>query len=331
MTARSAATPVVGIYATGPGRVVAELLRQRLAAVTAVRPGGPLDEVATLVHLGLLGVPEGTGAAGRSDPARRRAATVGGTASLLAAARAAQVRRVVAVTSSWVCGPSTPGQLHGDDAAIAVPQESSHLADLVEVERLLERAGVEQTVVLRPAPVVGAGPDTLFAGQFAGARVLAVHGADVNWQFCDVRDLAEAVLLAVLGRVEGRVGVAPPGWLSQQEALTLTGSAAVDLPLPVIRATTNRLARLGLASLAPSDLAALTDSCLTASPRLAGAGWSARFGHGVALVEHLTQLRTAAADAADATGHPRRAATGAGALVAAAGSAALLRAVRRRR
>ncbi|MGH8837579.1 MAG: NAD-dependent epimerase/dehydratase family protein, partial [Actinomycetes bacterium] len=112
-----------------------------------------LSGVDTVVHLA-MDISVGAESAGRS------ALNVRGTQTVLTAAAAAGVRRVVLCTSAMVYGayPDNPVPLP-EDAPLRAQADGSLVRDLLEIERLAQRApkshpGLTVTV-LRPAMLVG--------------------------------------------------------------------------------------------------------------------------------------------------------------------------------
>ena len=110
-----------------------------------------------------------------SDARPRRAFNVRGAQTVLTAAAAGRVGRVVLVTSAMVYGarPDNPVPL-AEDAPLAVDTDSSVAGDLLEIEQLAHRSprtnpGMAVTVV-RPAALVGDDVDTLVTRHFEAPR-----------------------------------------------------------------------------------------------------------------------------------------------------------------
>ncbi|RKT02892.1 putative dehydrogenase [Streptomyces sp. 3211.6] len=138
------------------------------------------------------------------DEAGRWAASVEGTANVLAAARAAGVRRVVHLSTIDVYDPAVTGVLTEDSPARpGDPADREYEQQKLAAERLVVEAhgdGLE-TVVLQPGVVHGP-----WGGQWTTAQLRRPEGdftqlpADGGGGVCNavyVDDLAEAVLLAV--------------------------------------------------------------------------------------------------------------------------------------
>ena len=105
-----------------------------------------------------------------TDPAARTAYNVRGTQTVLTAAAAAGVHRVVLCTSAMVYGALPDNDVPlSEDAELRATAEATGVGDLLEIERLGRRAprahpGLNVTVV-RPAVLVG-GTDTALTRYF---------------------------------------------------------------------------------------------------------------------------------------------------------------------
>ncbi|MGY1437850.1 SDR family oxidoreductase [Streptomyces reniochalinae] len=356
---RAARTPTVAV--TGAAAGVGALLTERLAASEEIKQVIALDErrgevseaqwhtldvrdpaiadrlrgdgdpVDVVVHLALdLGL--------ETDPAARTAYNVRGTQTVLTAAAAAGVRRVVLCTSAMVYGALQDNDVPlSEEAELRATADATGVGDLLEIERLARRAprahpGLNVTVV-RPAVLVGAGTDTTLTRHFESPRLLVVAGSRPCWQFCHVDDLVTALEYAALERVEGEVAVGCDGWLEQEEIEQLTGMRRMELPSSVALGAASRLHRLGLTPSPAADLAYTMYPWVVSGSRLHDAGWRPRWTNEDVLAELLDEVagrhtvagrrlgRTEAATAAGA----------AGATVALIGTAALVRRARKRR
>ena len=284
-----------------------------------------LDGVQAVAHLAVELAPD-PDRGGQRQRNTRRAQTV------ITAAFAAGARQVTLVTSAMVYGalPDNPVPLTDDAPLRAVP-EASVLGDLLEIERMADRAarthrGLSVTV-LRPAIVLGLDGDGGMASLVEAPRLLHVRGTTPHWQFCHVADLAGAVEHSLLGAVSGPANVASDGWLSQQEVEDISGRRSLDLPERVAMATAERLHRLGITPAPPSELAYLMNPWVVDTARLKQAGWSPRYSNAEALRSHLTERGRARITRPGARG----ATAAAGAAVALVGTAALVRRARRKR
>ncbi len=273
-----------------------------------------------------------------TTPAERSALNVRGTQTVVTAAAAAGVGRVVVVTSAAVYGAlaDNPTPLP-EDAPLLAPPEGI-VADLLEIERLAEDArrvhpGLSVTVV-RPAALVGPGVDTLVTRHFASPRLLVIKEAEPTWQFCHVEDLASALVLAALGTVSGAVTVGCDGYLDQRRVETLSGMKRVEVPAALAFATAERLHRVGVTPAPASELAYVMHPLVVPSTALRAAGWSPEHDNESCLRVVLDEVHGEYSLAGRRIG--RRDATvagasAAGATVAILGAAAFVRAARRAR
>ncbi|MGP4114489.1 NAD-dependent epimerase/dehydratase family protein [Streptomyces sp. 4N509B] len=290
-------------------------------------PSGPVDVV---VHLALdLDL--------ASDPAARTALNVRGTQTVLTAAAAAGVRRVVLCTSAMVYGALPDNDVPlAEDAELRATEDASCVGDLMEIERLAERAprahpGLNVTV-LRPAVLVG-GMDTALTRYFESPRLLVVAGSRPRWQFCHVEDLVSALEFAALEKVEGELAVGCDGWLEQEEVEELSGIRRMELPSALAMGAAARLHRLGLTPSPAGDLAYTMHPWVVSGSRLHEAGWRPRWSNEEVLGELLAEVSGRHTVAGRRLGRKDAATTlgAAGATVALVGTAALVRRARRAR
>ncbi|WP_371498981.1 NAD-dependent epimerase/dehydratase family protein [Kitasatospora sp. NBC_00374] len=345
------------VAVTGAAGVLGERVAARLVASPAVRkvlavddrrgevPGAQwrvldirdpavaerLAGVDVVVHLAMdLGM--------ESDPRARSAYNVRGAQTVVTAAAAAGVHRVVLCTSAMVYGALADNEVPlAEDSELRATEEASLVGDLLEIERLARRAprahpGLQVTV-LRPAVVVGPGIDTVLTRHFEAPRLLVVAGSRPCWQFCHVDDLASALEYAALGLVEGEVTVGCDGWLEQEDVETLSGIRRMELPASLALGTAARLHRLGLTPAPAGDLAYTMYPWVVSGSRLHEAGWRPNFTNEEVLAELLAQVAGKHAVAGRRLGGKEAATSlgAAGATVALVGTAALVRRARRRR
>lgn len=290
-----------------------------------------LSGVDVVVHLAMdLGM--------ESDPRARSAYNVRGAQTVLTAAAAAGVPRVVLCTSAMVYGALADNEVPlAEDSELRATEEASLVGDLLEIERLARRAprahpGLQVTV-LRPAVVVGPGVDTVLTRHFEAPRLLVVAGSRPCWQFCHVDDLAAALEYAVLGLVEGEVTVGCDGWLEQEDVERLSGIRRMELPASLALGTAARLHRLGLTPAPAGDLAYTMYPWVVSGSRLHEAGWRPAHTNEEVLAELLAQVAGKHAVAGRRLGGKEAATSlgAAGATVALVGTAALVRRARKRR
>ena len=303
--------------------------------VTDVRDptlAGRLAGVDVVVHTDLDLAPE-------TDSRQRRTFNVRGAQTVLTAAAAGGVGRVVLVTSAMVYGarPDNPVPL-AEDAPLGADQDGSVVGDLLEIEQLAQRSvraqpGMAITVV-RPAALVGEGIDTLITRHFEAPRLLTVKGSAARWQFCHIDDLVSALELAAAGEVTGAFAVGSDGWLEPEQLEELTGLKRIELPAGLTFATAQRLYRAGITPAPVNDLHFVVYPWVVDCEALRAAGWHPSYDNAAAVGVLLDQRAGHHAVAGRRLGRKDAtitAAAGAGATVAVIGTAAIVRNARRRR
>ena len=273
-----------------------------------------------------------------SDARSRRAFNVRGAQTVLTAAAAGRVGRVVLVTSAMVYGarPDNPVPLP-EDTPLTADTDSSVAGDLLEIEQLARRSpranpGMAVTVV-RPAALVGQAVDTLVTRHFEAPRLLTVKGCAPRWQFCHVDDLISALEFTVGGGIDGDFAVGCDGWLEHDEVEQLSGLKSIELPARLTFGTAQRLHRVGVTPAPAIDLRYVVYPWVVDCAALRQAGWRPGFANQEVLRALLDQRqgRHALAGRRIARKEATITATAAGATVAVIGTAAIVRRARRRR
>ncbi|BBA99961.1 putative NAD-dependent epimerase/dehydratase [Actinacidiphila reveromycinica] len=271
-----------------------------------------------------------------SDAKARSAFNVRGTQTVLTAAAAAGVHRVVLCTSAMVYGAQADNDVPlAEDAPLRATSEASFVDDLLEIERLGRRAprahpGLNVTI-LRPAVLVG-DTDTALTRYFESPRLLVVAGSRPCWQFCHVDDLVSALEFAALEKVDGDMAVGCDGWLEQEEVEQLSGIRRMELPAAVAFGAASRLHRLGLTPSPAGDLAYTMHPWVVSGRKLYEAGWRPRWSNEQVLAELLAEVEGRNSVAGRRLGRKDATTLGAaGATVALIGAAAVVRSARRRR
>ena len=330
LTARLAHSPLVGrVVAIDDSRGDVSGVTWRIVDVRDPALAGRLSDVDVVVHTAVDYSPD-------SDARVRRAFNVRGAQTVLTAAAAGGVGRVVLVTSAMVYGarPDNPVPLP-ESAPLSVDSDESVVSDLVEIEHLAERSARAhlglQISIARPAALVGDGIDTLVTRHFEAPRLLAVKGCAARWQFCHVEDLVSALELAVAGKVTGEFAVGCDGWLEQDELEEIAGLRRIELPAALTFATAQRLHRAGITPAPVADLRYVVYPWVVDCQALRKAGWQPRYDNTAALEVLLAQRAGHHAVAGRRLGKKDATITAAGATVAVIGTAAVVRQVRRRR
>ena len=301
----------------------------RVADVRDPALAGRLAGVDVVVHADLDLAPD-------SDARTRRAFNVRGAQTVLTAAAAGRVGRVVLLTSAMVYGARPDNAVPlPEDGPLAAEADSSVAGDLLEIEQLARRSpranpGVAVTVV-RPAALVGESVDTLVTRHFEAPRLLTVKGCAPRWQFCHLDDLTSAVEFAVGGGVEGQFAVGCDGWLEQDAVEQISGLKSIELPARLTFGTAQRLHRLGVTPAPAVDLRYVVYPWVTDCAALRAAGWRPRYGNADVLRVLLDQRQGRHALAGRRIARKEATITAAGATVAVIGTAAIVRRARRHR
>jgi nucleoside-diphosphate-sugar epimerase len=223
-----------------------------------------------------------------TDPRERRARNVRAAQTVLTAAAAERVERVVLMTSAMVYGarPDNPVPLP-ENAPLLADSGGSLAGDLLEIEELARRSrrinpGTSVTVV-RPAALVGGAVDTMLTRHFEAPRLLVVRGCAPRWQFCHVDDLVAALELAAEATVTGDFAVGCDGSLSQAEVESLSGLKSVELPARLTFSAAQRLHRLGLTPAPSVELRYVVYPWVVDCAALHTAGWQPSFTNTEAL------------------------------------------------
>ena len=304
----------------------------RVADVRDPALAGRLAGVDVVVHTDLDLAPD-------SEHRTRRAFNVRGAQTVLTAAAAGRVGRVILVTSAMVYGARADNPVPlPETTPLAADVDSSVAGDLLEIEQLAQRSlrahpGMELTVV-RPAALVGDGIDTIVTRHFEAPRLLTVKGCEPRWQFCHLDDLISALELAVTGEVAGEFAVGSDGWLGAETVGELSGLRGIELPASLTFGTAQRLHRVGVTPAPAADLRYVVYPWVVDCATLREAGWhpayentqalevllAERVGHHAVAGRRITRK--------EATITAAGAAAGAGAVI---GTAAIVRIARRRR
>jgi nucleoside-diphosphate-sugar epimerase len=306
----------------------------RVADVRDPALAGRLNGVDVVVHADFDLTPD-------SDARTRRAFNVRGAQTVLTAAAAGRVGRVILVTSAMVYGARPDNQVPlSEQAPLAADADSSVAGDLLEVEQLARRSpranpGMAVTVV-RPAALVGSAPgsvDTLVTRHFEAPRLLTVKGCAPRWQFCHVDDLCSALEFAVGGGIDGGFAVGCDGWLEPDDVERISGLKSIELPARLTLGTVQRLHRVGVTPAPAMDLRYVLYPWVVDCAALREAGWRPAFGNEAVLRVLLDQRQGRHAVAGRRIARKEAtitAAGAAGATVAVIGTAAIVRRARRR-
>jgi nucleoside-diphosphate-sugar epimerase len=288
-----------------------------------------ISDVDVLVHLG-------TDESLDSDPSERRRYNIRAAQTVLTACAAARVRRVVLVTSAMVYGAAAENEVPlPEDGPVAAETDTGLVGDHLEIEALVRRSlrshpGLEVTV-LRPAALVGHEVDTVITRHFEAPRLLVVKGCLPRWQFCHIDDLVSALEAAALGKVSGVVAVGSDGWLEMDQVEEIAGLRRFELPAGLTFGTAQRLHRLGITPAPATDLHYVVYPWVVDCATLREAGWKPSWTNEEALRELLELREGRHAVVGRRLSGKEATITAAGATVAVIGTAAIVRAARRKR
>jgi len=329
LTARLAASDRIGrVVAIDDHRGDVTGVTWRVVDVRDPALAGRLTGVDVVVHTDVDLAPD-------TDARARRAFNVRGAQTVLTAAAAGRVGRAVLVTSAMVYGarPDNPVPLE-ESAPPAADLDGSVVGDLLEIEQLARRSaaahpGLDVTVV-RPAALVGDGVETAVTRHFEAPRLLTVKGTRPRWQFCHVDDLVSALELTAAGELTGSFAVGCEGWLEQEEVEEISGLRRLELPAGLTFGAVQRLHRAGLTPVPVVDLNFIVYPWVVDCRALREAGWRPQHGNADTFRILLDQRSGRLAVAGRRLARKDTAAVAAG-TVAVVGTAAIVRAARRRR
>jgi nucleoside-diphosphate-sugar epimerase len=301
----------------------------RVADVRDPALAGRLTGVNVVVHPDIDLAPD-------RDARQRRAFNVRGAQTVLTAAAAGRVGRVILVTSAMAYGaqPENPVPLP-EDAPLAATADSSVAGDMLEIEQLARRSpranpGMSVTVV-RPSALVGDAVDTLVTRHFEAPRLLTVKGCAPRWQFCHVDDLVSALSFVVTTGLGGELAVGSDGWLEQGEVEQISGLKSIELPARLTFGTAQRLHRMGVTPAPAMDLRYVVYPWVVDCAALREAGWRPQYDNATALRALLAQRAGHHAVAGRRIARKDAAITAAAGATVAIGTAAIVRRARRRR
>ena len=223
-----------------------------------------------------------------------RSVNVGGTATLLAAAAEAGVKRVVLVSSTAVYGIPKVHPIHEDDPLVGV---GAYGESKIDAEGLCRVAAVETTII-RPKTFIGPERlgvfEILFDWIREGRRIYTLGKGHNHYQLLGVEDLVDAIVRAghepKAARETFNVGATEFGTVRSdlQALIDHAGSSSRLQPIPVKPA---ELALRGLELMRVSPLAewhyktAHKDSFVDVTKAQQLLGWQPRLSNRDALIE----------------------------------------------
>ena len=228
-----------------------------------------LSQADVVVHLG---------SPGETAPDGLPGSDVAGVRTMLDAAAANVVPRVVILSSAVVYGawPNNPVPLT-EEAPLRPEPGFEYAAERTEVERLAldwRRDHPDARVAMLRATVsVDAASAPWLAVSPWSAKAVRVSGSGRPSQFLHLDDLAAAIDHARRERLDGAYNVAPDGWLSSDALAELAGPVRrLHLPAGWVPRLRSLRARVGLSG-PPAGTTYTEESWVVANDRLRATGW----------------------------------------------------------
>jgi len=199
-------------------------------------------------------------------------------------------RRLVVMSSAMVYGAWEDNPVPITEAAELRPNDGFTFA---EEKVALERAAADwrtghpesKVAILRPTAALASGESSWVARTLrASAGLASDHEPPV--QFLHLDDLADAVVAAVVQRLDGPFNVAPDGWIDGHEIRQLVGRAP---RAPITSTVASRVARASwtnrFAPTPPGIIPYTTHPWVVANDRLRAEGWEPTRSTAEAFVE----------------------------------------------
>jgi nucleoside-diphosphate-sugar epimerase len=225
-----------------------------------------------------------------------RSVNVGGTESVVLAARGAGVRRLILVSSTAVYGVPEKHPIEEDDSLVGVGHYGESKIDAERLVRVANGGDLE-TVIIRPKTFIGAERlgvfDILFDWIREGRRIYVLGSGENRYQLLAVEDLVDALVRAGGADVAGEVlnvGAVRFGTVrgDLQALIDHAGSSSRITPVPA-RPAEVILRGLELARVSPLAewhyKTAHRDSFVDVSKAERLLGWAPRLSNAEALIE----------------------------------------------
>ncbi len=217
------------------------------------------------------------------DDGTRRGPPGDGTEALLAAASAAGVRHIVALSSALVYGawPNNPLPLT-EDAPLRPNAELRYAVERARIEFLLATWAAAEpgrvAGVVRPCTALAPDGSSAMARSLAAATGTRTLEEEPARQFVHLDDLASAVDVVRRARLDGPCNVAPDGWIAGDVVRELSGVAPRPImPVKVARVLARIRWRFQRGPIPPGLLPYTAYPWLVANDRVKAAGWVPRY------------------------------------------------------
>ncbi|MEM7286899.1 MAG: NAD-dependent epimerase/dehydratase family protein [Actinomycetota bacterium] len=242
------------------------------------------EDATTIVHLASSFEP-------RNDGVDTAHVDIDATRRVLDAAGSAGVKRLVLLSSAMVYGAWAANPIPiTENAPVRPNPEFSFGVVKAQTEQLAQewRSTHPETevVILRPTTALAEGEATWVARSLRAATMIDVEGQDPPLQFLHLDDLADAVVLASQGGLDGPYNVAPDGSVDGETCRELVGRVPrVRLPEEAAEGVGRFRWRHRLAPTPPGITAYTAYPWVVANDRLRAAGWQPRFTNEQAYVD----------------------------------------------
>jgi nucleoside-diphosphate-sugar epimerase len=267
------------VVLTGAAGPLGHRVQTALDDHTVVLVDAP-DDVASGAGVGSIAAVVDLGSSDYDNRAARRESATESAAATLAVADSLGAAHVVFVSSALVYGAAANNPVPlTEDATLRPDVEFVFARQLASAEELVEQWRTSRpgrtTCVLRPAVSLAEGGSSRLATALVFGFGRRLAQADPPSQFLHLDDLAAAVEIGVVRRLDGVFNVAPDGWVPGERVRALSGERP-RLPLP------ERLSELvaGLrwrflrGPIPPGLLPYTREPWVVSNGRLRAAGWA---------------------------------------------------------
>jgi len=287
LEAREDVTRIVGLDVAVPEGVRSPRYVHRIVDVRDPGIRDALEGVDVLVHLAFL-------IDSHRDGDLMRAINVEGTRTVIEAAHAAGVGRVVHLSSVVAYGAHPDNDLPlTETSALRGTPGYDYSEHKREVEEWLWSWHADhpelRLTVLRPAAVLGPGVESVVTRLLELPRMPAVAGHRPPLQFVHVDDVVTAIEHVMVEDLDGVYNVCAEGWLPYDEVVTAVGRGLVEVPLGVATGAADLGWRLGLTGYPVGVVQMLMHPWVMSSARLTATGWHPRHTNRDALAETLAE------------------------------------------
>jgi UDP-glucose 4-epimerase len=194
-----------------------------------------------------------------SHPAVRHEVNVYGTRRLIEFAAAHGVKQIVVFSSHYVYGALPENPYYMDESfPLSGSRVYPEVRDLTEVDMLasvyLWQYPDVAISIIRPVNVLGYHVHSAINRYLRRDYVPTVMGFNPMLQFIHEADVAEAIVLAIEGKLRGVFNVTGSGAVPLKVAIAETGATAVPLPEALTRPVISALFRWGLYPFPPGAM-----------------------------------------------------------------------------